>query len=383
MNVIFVSNQPFPFGMAGSKRIRLFAEYLSIKNDVSVLVVGKNNGQNNSSGLKNKVKFNFFYFNRIQNIFGYLKIKKLITENYKTEKKNVLYLYDGIGLTNFLYAKYGKKIGFKVVTDIVEDYSMHTERTGFLLTLLHNVNRYFEKRTFQFTDGVIVLSTRLFLKLNALNPKNKPLVLIPVSAENLFFNYSDKKEEVAFNFLYSGSYGVKDGVDLLIEAFNKVSTSFNESKLILAGNITREIKEKIRLNPAIIYKGLIPDNNYYEFISSGNVLLMTRINSEYANSGFPFKLGEYLATGNPVIATKVSDVETYLKDKEDVILAEPSNVGSLISAMEFVINNRNNISSIGANGRKRCAQFFNPRINGEKLEVFLTQLFKNDTAIAK
>ena len=61
-------------------------------------------------------------------------------------------------------------------------------------------------------------------------------------------------------------------------------------------------------NSKIIYFGLIPDDDYYQFLKDADVLLMTRIDSPYANSGFPFKLGEYLATGNAVI-----DISTMLK----------------------------------------------------------------------
>lgn len=43
---------------------------------------------------------------------------------------------------------------------------------------------------------------------------------------------------------------------------------------------------------------------------------MCRNLSEYANASFPFNLGEYLAIGNPVIATKVSDIEMCLTDED-------------------------------------------------------------------
>ena len=46
MNILFISSQPFPYGMAGSKRIRLFAEFLAKNNIVKVLIIGKNNDRN-------------------------------------------------------------------------------------------------------------------------------------------------------------------------------------------------------------------------------------------------------------------------------------------------------------------------------------------------
>lgn len=52
--------------------------------------------------------------------------------------------------------------------------------------------------------------------------------------------------------------------------------------------------------------GFLVDSAYSDTLSSAGILCMPRINNGYAYAvGFPFKLGEYLATGKPVIATAV------------------------------------------------------------------------------
>lgn len=200
MNIIFVSSQHYPHGMAGSKRIMLFAEFLAKDNNVKVIISGSSNGHNKNSGNEKNVNYEFNKFSRIQTFTSSARIKKILAVNFKPDAKNILFLYDGIGLTNFLYAKHGKKLGYKVLTDVVEDYSKHKEKTGLLLTILHKVNFYFEKRTFELADGVIVLSKRLFSKFNAINKENKPLALITVSAENLFMEHSKKKRQLSFHF---------------------------------------------------------------------------------------------------------------------------------------------------------------------------------------
>ena len=50
---------------------------------------------------------------------------------------------------------------------------------------------------------------------------------------------------------------------------------------------------------------------------------MTRTDSAYANAGFPFKLGEFLASGKPVIASNVSDVGKFFTDRHDTMLVKP------------------------------------------------------------
>ena len=94
---------------------------------------------------------------------------------------------------------------------------------------------------------------------------------------------------------------------------------------------------------------------------------MTRINSGFANAGFPYKLGEYLATGNVVIATKVSDVENYLENYKDAILIEPNDKDQLRIAMKFCIENEEQSIQIGKNGQLKCEKYFNPDINSQLL----------------
>ena len=101
---------------------------------------------------------------------------------------------------------------------------------------------------------------------------------------------------------------------------------------------------------------------------------MTRIDSPFANAGFPFKLGEYLATGKVVIATDVGDVRNYLVDKRDALIVSPSNAQAIDSAIDYFFSNINDMANIGLNGFKKSKQFFNPSINSKMLERFIEGL---------
>ncbi|HEY5535881.1 MAG TPA: glycosyltransferase, partial [Ignavibacteria bacterium] len=85
-----------------------------------------------------------------------------------------------------------------------------------------------------------------------------------------------------------------------------------------------------------------------------------------ANAGFPFKLGEYLATGNPVISTKASDVENYLT-KDDAYLIEFNSPQQICGALTEIVNNTEVARKIGLNGMKKYQKFFSPEINGKLL----------------
>lgn len=359
--------------MAASKRIRLFAEFLSKRHSVSAWICSKNNGKNENTGSKKGVKWSFIKFNRIDFFLNFNKIFKILKSNYKNGHKNVLMLYDGIGLTNFMFAYLGKKMGYIVFTDIVEDYSVHEENTGVLLTCLHKINQIFDKNISKYVNGIVVISKRLFEKYHAID-NSLQKILIPISAENINLDIPDKIKNENFSFVYSGSYGVKDGVSLLIECFKLLNQKYQKIELILSGKINVEIKNLIKDELNIKYIGMVPDSEYYHFLANSDVLCMTRINSKYAHSGFPFKLGEYLASGVPVIVTNVSDISDYLINEENALVAVPSNVTSLFEKMEFAYLNQKKIKNIGSKGKEVAHINFNKDINGEKLEQFIQKL---------
>jgi glycosyltransferase involved in cell wall biosynthesis len=99
---------------------------------------------------------------------------------------------------------------------------------------------------------------------------------------------------------------------------------------------------------------------------------MTRINSDAANAGFPFKLGEFLATGKAVIASDVGDVSSYLKNNIDSILIKPNNVDELVVALSYILDNPEKISSLGNEARNTAETYF----DSEKVSTKVLELFK-------
>jgi glycosyltransferase involved in cell wall biosynthesis len=358
-----------------------------VKNNctVNVIVLNKSNEPNKNSGSEKSVSFSTLAISSNNLItyllkfpFNILKIRSILKKHKVKNGKNFIILYDGISLDNVFFILLGKFLNYRSLIDIVEDYSLHEEKISRLHALKLKLNLKIEDYFLSMVDGVIVLSSYLETKFLKKVKKDIKIINIPVSAGNLEFNPKIRKKisDRPFKFVYCGTYGKKDGIEILLEAFNIVSKKYTEISLILSGKSKTGIEELLNKyeNPNIKFVGYIPEEKYYEFLADADALCMTRINSGYANAGFPFKLGEYLATGKPVITTDVSDVSNYLVNKIDAIIAEPSNVKSLSEALEYVILNPDESYKIGLNGRKKAFEFFNPQKNGSLLLRFLDSI---------
>lgn len=380
MNIIFAINVPYPHGMAGSMRIRLFAEYLAKQsNDVQIIITNQDNGINSKEGSFNQVLFGgvstiaFSYYLYLT-IYPFLVCLKLKLEKKKKDN-NCLIIYGEPDIYTIPFIIFGKLLGYKVILDIVEDRFLTEEK----LSIKANINLIFGKiispLMIKAVDGIIVISKHLEKKYKT--QSNLLLKLIPVSAVNLRETTDLYNSNNSFlKIVYSGSFGAKDGVDNLIDAFIQISQKNKKVKLILIGSPKIEIQNKINEieNKYIEVTGYLPDDEYIRKLHGADILCMTRIDSQYANAGFPFKLGEYLATGKPVVATDVSDIRLYLEDKKDVILAKPSNIQSLVDALNYLIVCPEKREAIGVSGLKKCKKFFNPEINSKMLLDFVKNI---------
>ncbi len=204
--------------------------------------------------------------------------------------------------------------------------------------------------------------------------KNYPLYLIPPTANN---NYNFKQfpnKNKSFRFLYAGTFRKKDGLETLIKAFSNFNKKYPDSELILIGKSDNtEFLDTLKINPKIKYLGPFYGKEYYEKLLESDVLCMTRTNSKFANAGFPYKIGEYLSSGKPVICSKVSDIAFYLENKKDAMIFEPDCENELYNCMEYLYLKPDEAKSIGERGKQKAEHFFSYERNGKLFLDFMKE----------
>jgi glycosyltransferase involved in cell wall biosynthesis len=380
MNIIFAINIPYPLGMAGTARVKLFANYIARNHITSVLVTNQANGENQDQGIINNVFYSLLvpswtpiYLRlALYPFFSFIRLFQL----KRHDKKNVICIYGNIDLYFLPILIAARFLGYKVIQDIVEDQSLKSEEFSLLTRLNIGFAVLFEPLFMRWLHGVIVISSQIEEKIQSIN-SSIPKLLIPVSATNLSFNFlSDKEKSDLITIFYCGSFGVKDGVELLLEAFVRSQKVHPNLRLTLVGTPSNDVLKKIQIiqNNTINITGYLNDDDYWKCLYSSDILCMTRIDSPYANAGFPFKLGEYLATGKPVLATNVGDVTKYLEHQKDAIIIKPSCIDAIEEGINYLVSHPETHQLIGQNGLEKAKQFFNPEINSKMFEQFAQKI---------
>lgn len=104
------------------------------------------------------------------------------------------------------------------------------------------------------------------------------------------------------------------------------------------------------------------------------MLVLARPNNKQSEAGFPTKLGEYLATGKPVVVTRVGEIPEYLEDQVNAFIANPGDAGNFALKMKQVMLNYDKALNIGHAGRQLAHTTFNSTFQGNELAGWLKHL---------
>lgn len=375
MNIL-VFGIPLREGMAGSVRVRNLLYPMVEFNSAylnNIYFALQADGIDDH-GRNNELKIDLNLKNPFSVVSYLYKSVHFIRRNYSRTEKNIFYLYETPDIKTIFPLVYAKMLGYKIVLDIVEDNSHAASFGGFINKLRIKSGAYILKNFQSLIDLNIVISSHLENLLLTYTNKDKVL-FVPITMDISKFTNTEFVKNNVTTLFYGGSFGKKDGLDLLLKAFEKICEDNDTLKLILTGkgenvedfNEFMALVKTSKFSDRIFYKGFIPSNEYQELLNSCEVFCVIRDNSGAANTGFPSKLAEYLATGRAVIVTNVGDVSNYLTDKENAILVQPENLNSLVSAIKYLIDHPEKINQIGAEGRLVAVNRFNNKIESLKL----------------
>jgi glycosyltransferase involved in cell wall biosynthesis len=179
--------------------------------------------------------------------------------------------------------------------------------------------------------------------------------------------------------VYSGSFGEKDGIFYLIEAFAEVVKKYPDTVFVMTGKSeTQAFKDKMQasiqqhnLQEKIILPGFVNSEELLCYNSMADILFVCRSNSPYANHGFPWKLGEYCMTGKPIIATRVSDIDNYFTDNEDLFIVAPNNPNAIAEKVNYIFSDYDTAMQVAKKGRTKALEVFGYTEKGKELVTFI------------
>lgn len=245
--------------------------------------------------------------------------------------------------------------------------------------LLHKLYaKFYVSTTYRLFDGLIVMTKPLMEYFKDKVRKDCQLFEMPMTVDTERFAIDKTEAEYGDYIAYCGNMaGNKDGVLNLIEAFNTASRAIGDVKLLLIGGSSNQddwdkILETVKQtdNPHIVMFGKATREQMPALLKNAKALALARPSSLQSTGGFPTKLGEYLATGNPVIVTAVGDIPQYLNETNAFVVS-PDNNELFAEAIEKVFADYEQAEAIGKRGQQLAQTVFSSKEQSKRLFNYL------------
>lgn len=241
---------------------------------------------------------------------------------------------------------------------------------------------YYITTTYKLFDGLIVMTKPLMDYFATKVRKNCKLIEVPMTVDLDRFSIMKSQETKYGDYIaYCGNMaGNKDGVMNLIEAFDIASKQLQNLKLLLIGGSTTpedliRIKEfaKDKGDGRIVFYGKATREEIPGLLANAKALALARPSSLQSTGGFPTKLGEYLATSNPVIVTAVGDIPRFL-DETNSFIVEPDDNNAFAEKILKIFGNYPAAQEIGKKGRDVAEQSFNYKVQAPRVHEFIKEM---------
>ncbi|HPF38974.1 MAG TPA: glycosyltransferase family 4 protein [Phycisphaerae bacterium] len=202
-----------------------------------------------------------------------------------------------------------------------------------------------EQRTLRQADAIIVVSEALAERVALMDVSRNRIHVVPNGYDPQLFeglpSRSDCAEEFgvdgAFVVGFSGSLKAWHGVDILIDAFARMSSRSPSSRLLIVGtgpteSQLREQASRLPNGESVVFTGALSHSEVPRALRAMDVAVAP-FRSQERFYFSPIKLFEYMASGACVVASRLGQICDVIEDGGDGLLCEPDSVEALAATL--------------------------------------------------
>ena len=252
-----------------------------------------------------------------------------------------------------------KIFGAKVILDIhdiVPEFYAAKFNMG-KETITYKILVLIEKLSTSFADHVIIsndLWKNTICSRSVRSEKCTSIINYP--DQKIFFRRNVKPNKNKFVFMYPGTLNHHQGLDLAIEAFQKIRNIISGAELHIIGDGPAKSKlgqlvKQYQLETRVFFKDTVPLENIADIMASANVGIIPKRNDSFGGEAFSTKSLEFMSLGVPVIISRTKIDQHYFNNSQ-VRFFEPENIDDLSDAMLDLAFNPLKITKISENALK-------------------------------
>lgn len=223
-------------------------------------------------------------------------------------------------------------------------------------SLLQRWTHYWiDHRAIHWFDGIMPISRHLQAWLYDRRYRGH-VHRVPVVTDYTHFTRQRQPSTVP-KFVYCGGLAYYEVITFLIEAFEALPAEEPaQLHLIVNGaqdayqQLEARIAKSARRADIVVHSGLSQESLAQAYADATALLIPLRPTAQ-DEARFPFKISEYLASGNPVITTAYGEFPYFVQDGESALITSEYDVTTYAQKMAFVLANHEDAQAIGEAGR--------------------------------
>lgn len=213
---------------------------------------------------------------------------------------------------------------------------------------------------------------------NIVNPNNRPYIVLEghsdihmQDVENTLVGKADKK--ICF---YAGSLRRIYGIENLVEGFVKANIPDTELHVYGNGDYVSDLKKLCEKHPNVKYMGIAPNETIVQEELKATLLVNPRpTNEDYTKYSFPSKNMEYMASGTPVLTTKLPGMpEEYYPYV--FLLEDETAEGIKAALLQIFANDARVLHAFGVKAKGFILKEKNNYAQAKKVITFIRTAFK-------
>lgn len=228
----------------------------------------------------------------------------------------------------------------------------YKESTDSLQEKVYNIvsSKILYKLSMNYAEYVLALTRSMSTEINKYNIGNKVLVIPNGIDIDVFDSVCVRSQKFNNNFivLWVGRFRTEKGIEYLIRAMLFLVGRIKNIRLLLIGEGPMELKlkeltKKLNLDEFIVFIGKVPNEKIPEYMLYSDVFVLPSI-----TEGFPLVLLEAMASGLPIIASRVDGIPEIIQDGKNGFLVEPANPNAIAQSILKIYTDcqlKNEISS--------------------------------------
>lgn len=178
-----------------------------------------------------------------------------------------------------------------------------------------------------------------------------------------------------FNILYVGRLDPRNGLDFLIQAFNRLHPRHPETRLVIMGDGILRTSYQTMVRPdcreAVHFAGYI-NHERPAFYAASQMLCLPAL-----LSSFGITLLEGMAAGLPIVASRIPGFTDVMTENQEGLMFPARDVDKLVEALETMIGNPGLRSRFSAGGLATAARYDWDRVT-DRIEHYYFKILSRE-----